>query len=152
MIIRKAEIKDFLEISQLDRIAWGKNKDADFVPDGEHSWRLWVEHALVFCAVDDDKIIGVILAFPTNNSSEYFLHKIFIDYNYRNKKVGQKLFEPLCNSLDELKVDCILTTDPINKVMIHTCSKFGFIEKKLVKGYYREYEDRYVITRKYTEK
>lgn len=146
MTVRKATIHDFLEISKLDRSAWGKNKDAEFVPDGEHAWRLWVEYALVYCAVKNNKIIGVILAFPTNNE-KYFLHKIFVDYKERNQKVGHKLFEILCLELDRIKQECMLTTDPSNLIMIHTCSKFNFNQKILIKGYYREYEDRLLITR-----
>ena len=76
------------------------------------------------------------------------MHKIFLDYQYRNKKIGQLLFEKLCIELDNLKVECKLTTNPNNKVMIHTCSKFDFIKKELYKSYYRLTEDRYIITRK----
>jgi len=146
--IKKAEIKDFLKISELDRKAWGHNKDAQFVPDGEHVWRLWVEYAIVYCAFDNEHIIGVILAFPSTDPFQYLLHKIFIDYNYRNKGIGQMLFSILCDKLDELNAECSLTTSSGNNRMLEICSKFSFSEKIFVKSYYRETEDRYFLTRK----
>ena len=48
--IRKSKISDFLEISELDRQAWRDNRNSDFIPDGEHVWRLWVEYSTVFVA------------------------------------------------------------------------------------------------------
>lgn len=145
--IKSAEINDFLEISALDRSVWGENKDAQFVPDGEHIWRLWVEYALVYCAVHDNKIIGVILAFPAKDSSTYLLHKLFIDYSFRNKGVGKMLFSALCEKLDLLNVNCSLTTASENKRMMAMCEEFGFTKKVFIKAYYRPEEDRFFITR-----
>ncbi len=147
--IRKAKISDFLEISELDRQAWRDNRNSDFIPDGEHVWRLWVEYSAVFVAEYDNKIIGVVLLFKANNCSLYLLHKIFIDKNYRDKKIGNMFFQSIVDFLDKEKADCLLTTDPVNSRMIHLCAKYGFNHKELVKGYYRPDEDRLVIKRIY---
>ncbi|MEN4045134.1 GNAT family N-acetyltransferase [Sulfurimonas sp. NWX367] len=152
MIIRKAKIKDFLKISKLDREAWGENAHADFVPDGEHVWRLWVEYAIVYCAEEKKNIIGVILAFPTKNISEYFLHKIFIDYQFRQQEIGKKLFHQLCNELDKKKFNCSLTTAPNNEAMKKLCKTFNFNEINFIKSYYRKEEDRLFYTRKFITK
>jgi phosphinothricin acetyltransferase len=61
---QKAKISDFLYIAKLDREAWKQNRNPEFIPDGEHVWRVWVEHALVFCAKQNEKIIGGAVAFP----------------------------------------------------------------------------------------
>ena len=151
IIIRKADISDFLEISELDRQAWRDNRNSDFIPDGEHVWRLWVEYSAVFVAEYDKKIVGVVLLFKANNCSLYLLHKIFIDKNYRDKKIGNMFFQSIVDFLDKEKADCMLTTDPINLRMIHLCAKYGFNSKELVKGYYRHDEDRLVIRRIYKE-
>jgi len=147
IIIRKAEISDFLTISELDRQAWQDNRNSDFIPDGEHVWRLWVEYSTVFVAEYDKKIVGVVLLFKANDCSLYLFHKIFIDKNYRDKKIGNMFFKNIVNFLDSEKADCLLTTDPVNTRMIHLCAKFGFNEKQLVKGYYRQDEDRLIIRR-----
>ena len=152
MFIRKAKITDFLKISKLDRDAWGENSHANFVPDGEHVWRLWVEYAIVYCAEKEENIIGVILAFPTNNISEYFLHKIFIDYQFRKQKIGYKLFQKLCHDLDEKKLNCYLTTAPENEAMKKLCKIFSFNDVSFVNSYYRKEEDRLFYTRKFITK
>ena len=147
--IRKANISDFLEISELDRQAWRDNRNSDFIPDGEHVWRLWVEYSAVFVAEYNKKIVGTVLLFKANNCSLYLLHKIFIDKNYRDKKIGNMFFQSIVDFLDNEKADCLLTTDPVNSRMIHLCAKYGFNNKELVKGYYRPDEDRLVIRREY---
>ncbi|HUG89525.1 MAG TPA: N-acetyltransferase [Planctomycetaceae bacterium] len=40
---------EFLEVAALDRIAWPVVPDT-FIPDGEHVWRVWCEHAVVLVA------------------------------------------------------------------------------------------------------
>jgi [ribosomal protein S18]-alanine N-acetyltransferase len=142
----KAQISAFLSIAELDRIAWQQNRNSEFIPDGEHVWRLWVEHALVFAAKSADKIIGAILAFPCM-SGVYCVHKVFVDQSQRGKGIGSSLFEILLKEIDTLKVDCFLTVDPLNEAAIRLYAKWGFTEKVFVKGYYRANEDRYVLTR-----
>lgn len=143
----KAQITDFLSIAELDRIAWKQNRNSEFIPDGEHVWRLWVEHALVFSAKQSDKLIGSILAFPCI-SGVYCVHKVFVDQLQRGNGIGSKLFEILLQEIDALKVDCFLTVDPLNEAAIRLYAKWGFIDKLFVKGYYRSNEDRYVLTRR----
>jgi phosphinothricin acetyltransferase len=100
--IKKAVNSDFLQISALDRISWGKDEINQYIPDGEHAWRLWVEYALVFCCFENEKIVGVALAFPTTNNL-FAVHKIFVDNNYRNNGYGSLLFEKLIKKMDILK-------------------------------------------------
>ena len=147
IIIRKAKISDFLSVAELDRRAWKDNRNSDFIPDGEHVWRLWMEYSTVFVAEIHKKIVGVVLLFKANNCSLYLFHKIFIDKNYRDKKIGNMFFQNIANFLDKEKADCLLTTDPVNARMIHLCEKYGFNEKQLIKSYYRQDEDRIVIRR-----
>jgi [ribosomal protein S18]-alanine N-acetyltransferase len=143
----KAEISSFLPIAELDRIAWKQNLNSEFIPDGEHVWRLWVEHALVFSAKSADKIIGAILAFPCL-TGVYCVHKVFVDQSQRGKGIGSSLFEVLLKEIDAFGVDCFLTVDPLNEAAIRLYAKWGFMEKLFVKGYYRSNEDRYILTRR----
>jgi len=152
MIVRQAKIEDFLKIAKLDRDAWGQNEYANFVPDGEHVWRVWVEYAMVYCAEEKGNIVGVILAFPTKDNDKYFLHKIFIDYAFRKQSIGKKLFTKLCHQLDNKKLNCSLTTAPTNEAMKKLCKKFHFNDMKFVKSYYRAEEDRLFYTRLFITK
>ena len=75
--LRQAEPNDFLAIAALDRVVWKDSANSEYIPDGEHVWRLWVEHALVYVAVEDEEVIGAALSFPSV-SGDYFLHKVFV--------------------------------------------------------------------------
>lgn len=147
--IRKAKITDFIAIAALDRIAWLDNKCSEFIPDGEHVWRIWVEHALVYCAENNDgDIVAAILAFPTQQNS-YCVHKVFVAKEFKAKGIGSKLFACLLKALDSLSVTSFLTVDPENSAAIALYKKWGYTSSVLVKGYYRPEEDRLVLTRLY---
>lgn len=144
---QKAQISDFLDIAKLDREVWSQYKQTPFNADGEHIWRVWIEHALVFCAKDENnQIVGAVVAFPII-SLQYFLHKIFVGVSYRGRGIGTKLLELLLAEIDRKGADCILTVDPVNEPAMRLYAKFGFSDKKFVKCYYRTNEDRFILSR-----
>ena len=147
MQIRQAVPQDFLEIAALDREAWTEGKNHEFIPDGEHIWRIWMEHAVVFCAEIDSRIAGAILAIPCVNG-DYCIHKVFVKKEFRGKGLGSRLFEVLLKDIDEQNLRTFLTVDPDNKAAISLYEKWGFKERRFVKAFYRQAEDRYVLTRK----
>jgi len=150
-IYEKASVSDFLAIAALDREAWKLNNNPEFIPDGEHVWRHWVDYALVYTAKETEKVIGVILAFPCINGT-WCVHKVFVDVDKRGSGIGSKLFEVLLNEIDELQVDCFLTVDPDNDSAITLYEKWGFTERTFIAGYYRSNENRYELTRYTTNK
>lgn len=144
---RTAQTSDFLDIAALDREAWGKNRNTEFVPDGEHIWRVWVEYAIVECAFENDKVIGVGLSIPTTDPKLYFHHKLFLRDGYRGQNIGSKLTENRFKRTDELGAATIFTTDTNNTVMHKIAAKHGYVEVDFVKGYYRPNEDRLIFRR-----
>lgn len=147
MTIAKAENRDFEAIAGLDRVAWNQSACAEFIPDGEHAWRLWCEHALVFAAkTDDRKVVGVVLAFPCLNGS-LCLHKIIVAESHRGQGISGKLLGALFVALDEMDADCFLTVDPSNTTALELYKRHGFTRSEFFKGFYRETEDRFVLTR-----
>ena len=72
---------------------------------------------------------------------------MFVQKEYRDKKIGSMMFEELCNKLDSENAGCLLTVDPINKKMLKVCEKYNFSEKNYIKSYYRNNEDRFLIRR-----
>jgi [ribosomal protein S18]-alanine N-acetyltransferase len=146
--IAPAEAEDFLDIAALDHAAWSDNRHGEFIPDGEHVWRVWCEHALVYVARAGADLAGAVLAFPTRTEGLYCLHKAMVDARFRGRGVGSKLFEALLAEFDRLGVDAFLTVDPVNERAIALYEKWGFAEKQLVRGYYRAQEDRYVMIRR----
>ena len=148
MRIRKAKTSEFTAIAVLDRVAWKESFKGEFIPDGEHVWRIWVEYALTIVAVDDEgEIIGVSLAFPCNNET-YAIHKLMVDKAYRGKGIGTELMRVLLVEIDKLKVDSFLTVYPKNPPAITLYEKLGFTERKFEKDFYGEEEDRFVLTRR----
>jgi len=146
--VQKARVGDFLGIARLDRKAWKQNRSSKYIPDGEHAWRLWVEHALVYCAKQGDDIVGAILAFPCL-SGDFCIHKVFVKPDFRNKKIGTRLFMRLLQDLDRRGASSFLTVDPVNESALALYAHWGFKERTLVKGFYRKKEDRFVLRRPY---
>ena len=52
--ISTAQTDDFLSVAALDRIAWPDINDT-FIPDGEHIWRVWCDHATLLVAKVTDR-------------------------------------------------------------------------------------------------
>tara|TARA_B100000686_G_scaffold351281_1_gene449563 strand:- start:804 stop:1220 length:417 start_codon:yes stop_codon:yes gene_type:complete len=102
MEFRRALTGDFLAIAALDREAWKQGAAAEFIPDGEHAWRIWIEHAEVFCAEIDGGVVGAVVAFPCKNGS-YCLHKVFVDVTCRAQGIGSQLFDQLLEEIDKKK-------------------------------------------------
>ena len=145
--IDRAEPADFLAIAHLDRIAWRNYPQSEFIPDGEHVWRLWVEHAFVYCARAADEVVGAVLVFPTL-SGPYCLHKAFVAEEHRGKGIGTKLIDAVLSELDEVGGDCFLTVNPSNNAALRLYESWGFTEREFVAGFYRDNEDRFVLTRR----
>ena len=145
--IDRANPQDFLEIARLDREAWAQSRNSEYIPDGEHVWRLWAEHALVFCARAGREILGAAVAFPTL-SGPYCVHKVFVEQAHRGRGIGTQLLNALLVEIDALRVPCFLTVDPENESALRLYENLGFTERRFVRGYYREAEDRFVLTRR----
>jgi len=147
IVYQQADSSDFLEVAALDREAWKQNRNSEYIPDGEHVWRIWMEHALAYTAKETGKVVGAILAFPCM-SQQWFVHKVFVDLEKRGNGIGTRLFETLLAEIDRIEVDCFLTVDPAYGDTIRFYEKLGFMDKAFFPGYYRANEDRYVLTRR----
>lgn len=139
--------RDFLDIASLDRRAWLGNRNPEFIPDGEHAWRLWVDGAHVFLARERDVVVGAILAFPMLDGA-LCVHKVMVEQAYRGRGLGSRLFYRLLAEVDRRGgAACFLTVDPANDAALRLYEKWGFTERQFFVGYYRAHEDRYVLTR-----
>lgn len=145
--ISKAAPGDFLAIAALDREAWKGNAHAEHIPDGEHVWRIWCEHALVHKAEERGEVVGAILAFPCVGGG-WCVHKVFTAHGSRGRGIGSSLFERLLRELDALGADSFLTVDPANEAAQALYARWGYAERAFVKGFYRDCEDRWVLTRR----
>jgi len=139
---------DFLNVAALDRIVWPDTLDT-FIPDGEHAWRLWCEHATVLVArkttvpplPESNDIAGALLMFPTKQG-ETFLHKIMVHADCRGSGIGSALMR---EALLRAETPVLLTVDPDNGPAVQLYRNFGFEVRTRVDGYYRPHEHRFVM-------
>jgi ribosomal-protein-alanine N-acetyltransferase len=132
----------FLKGAELDRRAWGSGPGSEFVPDGEHAWRLWSEYSYVAVALSsDDEIAGVLLAFDTS-TGEHFAHKLFVSEDLRKAGIGHLLLTHYCAYLDKKQLSSVFSTSPSNTAMLHLSSKFDFVRDSLIPNYYGPGKDR----------
>ncbi len=147
-MIEDAVASDFLCVAALDRIAWPKAPDT-FIPDGEHVWRVWCEHATVLVArlaegdrlSDSQDVAGALVMFPTNQQ-ETFLHKIMVHPHCRGQGIGSALMREALQRADSR---VLLTVNPENASAVQLYRNFGFDVRERVDGYYRPHEDRFVM-------
>jgi GNAT superfamily N-acetyltransferase len=138
----------FLQIAKLDREVWGEGPGARAVPDGEHAWRLWTEHAYVAAAIDSTgDLAGSLVAFPTVDPRSYFVHKLFVAPRSRRSGMGRLLLAHFCTYADQQAVSSAFSTDPGNNAMIELSDSFGFRTTDLVQGYYGPGKDRLIRVR-----
>lgn len=144
---------DFLELAALDRAVWATYPNGENIPDGEHTWGLWCRTALTVIARSaDGQCIGGAVAFPTlGENAPLSLHKLFVAASERGSGVGTAVLDLVCAELDRTHSACFLTVNPANERAVACYTKLGFGvaagAKEFVKGYYRESEDRFVLTR-----
>lgn len=145
---RIANKRDFLRLAEIDRLAWVDNSNSEFIPDGEHIWRLWVEYSRVFVVEIDGRIIGASIMFISDDHDLlYLLHKMFVNKEYRGIGCGKLMFNEIAQCLDKCQKACMFTTDPENKGMQILSSQFGFAKARFEKSYYRDNEDRLIMMR-----
>ena len=138
-----------MAIASLDRVAWLRNAQGDFIPDGEHAWRHWCEHAVTVVARQGPQLAGCALAFPCAEPPNTFcLHKIMVREDMRGQGIGSRLMHRVLTECDRRGVEVFLTVDPANSAAVRLYTKWGFTERKFVAGYYRPTEDRLVLTRR----
>ena len=146
--IEACQPTDFLNVGALDRIAWPTAPDT-FIPDGEHIWRVWCDHATLLVARRTDgielketaDIIGSTVMFPTKGS-ETFLHKIMVHPECRGAGIGSALMRA---ALEQAPSTVLLTVDPNNTAAMQLYENFGFRLRAMIPGYYRSHEDRNIM-------
>lgn len=146
--ISAARTDEFLDVAALDRIAWPEMNDT-FIPDGEHIWRVWSDHATLLVArvterepfSETNEIAGAVVMFPSQ-TGELFLHKIMVHPVCRGKGVGTALMNA---ALAVAQAPVLLTVDPENSPAVSLYEQFGFRTRERINGYYRPHEDRLIM-------
>ena len=148
MEIKKASMEDFEQLMELKlKLKESEKKFLEESPDlsetGKHFEKylkeyLSKENCAVFAAAEGSKIIGMIsakiyYALPTHNSEKRgYLSNLFVEKEFRKKKVGSKLAE---KAIDWLKSQGAKTVRGEiyceNTASIEFCKSLGFKEYSL---------------------
>ncbi len=144
--VRKAERGDYLAVADLDRMVWLPYPNGNHLPDGEHTWRHWIEDAVVVVLCEAEVIAGAALAFPRLDGG-FWLHKIFVAATHRKQGGGRLLMEGILTEIDNHQADCYLTVNPANEHAVALYRSFGFAAAAVTDGYYRKDEPRYEMRR-----
>jgi ribosomal protein S18 acetylase RimI-like enzyme len=146
--IQDAAPSDYLPVAALDRIVWPDDPET-FIPDGEHIWRVWQDHATLLVARTTDgkktaetgEIVGAVVMFPSKQN-ESVLHKIMVHPDCRGQGIGSALMQA---ALEQARTPVLLTVDPNNDPAVQLYRNFGFEIRERIDGYYRPHEDRYLM-------
>ncbi|MDA0281940.1 MAG: GNAT family N-acetyltransferase [Planctomycetota bacterium] len=146
--IASARTDEFLDVAALDRIAWPEMNDT-FIPDGEHIWRVWCDHATLLVAKiidreplsESNQIAGALVMFASQ-TGDMFLHKIMVHPVCRGRGVGTALMNAV---LEKAHAPVLLTVDPLNEAAVSLYEQFGFRIRERIDGFYRPHEDRLIM-------
>ncbi len=146
MLVERSRPQDFLQVAALDRISWA-DSGSQFIPDGEHVWRVWCEYATVLvirspqALPETGDIAAALVMFPTERR-ELFLHKIMVHTECRGRGLGTELMQA---GLLRATVPVLLTVNPENHAAVRVYEKSGYRVRERVDGYYRSHEHRYIM-------
>ncbi len=151
-VVRPATAMDLPDIVALDKRVWNDMETTD----GTHAWRLWIDYALVFVARDNEKLLGVLLAFPAVARPDmYLLHKLFVAETAQNRGIGSALIKSMFEALDRLyhstgvekskTFSVRLTVSPENSAAKKLYRRGGFCELWTEPDYYGKGKDRTIM-------
>ncbi len=146
LVISRAKISDVEEIKKLERRVWKEYMNLEDVT-GDYGLGPLIRFGYVFVAKVDGKIVGVIVALKTKDSS-VFVEDWVVDKNYRGQKIGRKLYEKLIEAVGNVHLVTWVNSRYVDSVEAH--KKIGFKMHKIVKDPYGigETEDYFVVKRK----
>jgi len=138
--ISKAKVSESQKIRNLENKVWKEEVT------NKYDAPMFVWFGYVFVAKHNNKIIGAIISYPTNNN-EVYVGDWIVDKEYRNNKIGQKLYNKLIKEVKEKAIVSFI--NPKNVRSLETHKKLGFkIIKKVKLNYGGKVRTRYLVRRK----
>ncbi|QOY55642.1 ribosomal protein S18-alanine N-acetyltransferase [Candidatus Sulfurimonas marisnigri] len=144
MIIRKAETSDVSKLYTLEKELFSiKN-----YPLSRGSFAYHVRNNLLYIAEIDGNIAGYVLVLIKRTNAK--LYSIGISKEYRGKKIAEKLWKVIYKDLISLDFKLfILEVRIYNEVAISLYKKVGFNVVKVLKSFYRDGCDAYLMELEY---
>ena len=122
-------------------------RHGEFIPDGEHVWRIWVEHTLVYCTEEPGQSSALSWPSPAWTGASACT-RCSSPHQHGDVGVASRLMEPLLAEMDRRNTAVFLTVDPANEKALRLYLKLGFTDRSALPEYYRATEDRLLLTRR----
>jgi|YNPMSStandDraft_1061717.scaffolds.fasta_scaffold00029_39 ribosomal-protein-alanine N-acetyltransferase len=139
IIIEKANIKDINELYKIELLSF--EKPWQFI---YFYYCFFNNNILILKAILNRKIVGFIIT----NQEEDSVHILNLAVNpkYRNLKIGSMLIETILNNKSYEKIYIFyLEVRKNNIIAINLYKKYGFVIEKVLKNYYGNNEDGYLM-------
>ena len=147
MIIRKAKTSDVASLYALEQELFSHEN----YPLSKSSFAYHLRNNLLFVAEIEGKIVGYVLVLIKRKNAK--LYSIGVNKLYRGKKISQMLLKTISKELIYLEFSTLLLEVRIdNKTAISLYEKFGFSKAKILKTFYKDGCDAYLMELKYADK
>lgn len=140
--VKRAELGDDKKLMELEARCFRIKYERNFI----WFWKPFTQHAYVYKAIFDKKIVGGILAFPTKHPGTIYIESIFVDTKFRDHGVATRLIEKVSKHAGCREL--ILDTMPGWKNAINLYRKQGFRVVKKLKNYYEDGTDRVLMVKR----
>ncbi len=147
MIIRKAKTSDIASLYALEKELFS----VENYPLSKSSFAYHLRNNLFFVAEIEGKIAGYVLVLIKRKNAK--LYSIGVSELYRGKKISQMLLKTISKELVDLGFSTLLLEVRIdNNAAISLYEKFGFSKVKILKSFYKDGCDAYLMELKYADK
>ena len=147
MIIRKAKSTDISELYKLEK----KLFSTENFPLSKNSFRYHQLNNLMYVVEVDEEIVAYALVLIKRKNPK--LYSLGVNELYRGKKIATKLLEAMITELNEsgFKNFC-LEVRMDNKAAISLYENLGFSVKQILKSFYLDGCDAYLMEYNYADK
>lgn len=137
--IRRAELGDVREMERLEAKCFRMKFDRNFV----WFWKPLVDHAYVYKAVADGRIVGGTIAFPTRRKGEVYVESVFVHPEFRSMGIATRLLKKVGRDSSCKRI--VLDTYPKWRAAVSLYEKMGFKVTKRLRNYYEDGTDRVMM-------
>ncbi len=132
ILIRKAKTYETRKIANLEKKVWKAFLGLTDVA-GKYDVAAFIRFGHVFVAVDNKKIIGVIVAMETKDKKVFIVDWV-VDEKYRGRKIGSKLYKRLISVTKNQPILTLISPDYSASIKAH--KEMGFRIRSRVKDPY----------------
>lgn len=138
--IRLAESRDAKQFLKLEALCFKMRLTSSTI----YFWKPVVSYLWAYKATINDRIVGGVIAMPTREG-DWYINSLFVHPRYRKHGIATKLLKKIIGIVGKKRIFLDVKTD--REHLVDFYGKHGFRRKKLMKNYYEDETDRYILVR-----